>query len=71
MDEELTNAAKEYVAIIEKIEKTRDSVKLQSLEEKRVDLHWEIMKLMKARGIAFRDRDHATRIAIKIVKENG
>ncbi len=66
----LYQAAKEYVEIIEKIEKTSDPKKLQLLEEKRVELHWKFIDLLKKQGIKFIDRDHATRIAIKIANED-
>lgn len=66
MKENLYHAAKEYVEVIEKIEKTTDPKKLQLLEEKRVDLHWKFIDILKKQGIAFKDRDHATRIAIRI-----
>ncbi|MBS1259512.1 MAG: hypothetical protein MAG551_02584 [Candidatus Scalindua arabica] len=65
----LYQAAKDYVNIIEEIEKTKDSNKLQSLEEMRVEFHWKFMDLLKEQGIAYKDRDHATRIAIRIAKE--
>lgn len=66
MKSNLYQAAKQYVEIIEKIEKTSDQKTPQSLEEKRVDLHWEFIDLLKKQGIKFKDRDHATRIAIRI-----
>ena len=66
MKNNLYQAAKEYVEIIEKIEKTSDPKKLQLLEEKRVELHWKFIDQLKAQGIKFRDRDHATRIALRI-----
>lgn len=66
MKRNLHDVAKEYVAVIEKIEKTTDLKKLQVLEEKRVDLHWEFIDMLKSQGIKFKDRDHATRIAIRI-----
>ena len=66
MKENLYNAAKKYVEIIEKIEKTTNPKELQLLEEKRVELHWEFIDLLKRQGIKFKDRDHATRIAIRI-----
>lgn len=69
MVKKLYNLAKEYVSIIEEIEKTSDIKKLQELEEQRVDLHWQFIDLLKDQGIKFKDRDHATRIAIKIAKE--
>ena len=69
MKRNLHVAAKEYIAVIEKIEKITDSKKLQMLEEKKVELHWEFMGLLKSQGIKFKDRDHAARIAMKIAKE--
>ena len=66
MKNNLYRAAKEYVEIIEKIEKTSDKKALLLLEEKRVDLHWKFIDLLKKQGIKFKDRDHATRIAIRI-----
>lgn len=67
MKHNLYQAAKEYVEIIEKIEGTSDPKKLKDLEEKRVKLHWKFIDQLKAQGIKSRDRDHATRIAIRIV----
>ena len=66
MKNNLYQVAKEYVDVIEKIEKTSDKNTLQLLEEKRVDLHWKFIDLLKKQGIKFKDRDHATRIAIRI-----
>ncbi len=66
MKENLFHAAKEYVEVIEKIENTTDPEKLQLLEEKRVELHWKFIDILKRQGIKFKDRDHATRIAIRI-----
>ena len=66
MKETLYQAAKKYVDVIEKIEKTTDPKELQVLEEKRIDLHWKFIDLLKSQGIKFKDREHATRIAIRI-----
>jgi len=66
MKENLYQLAKEYVDIIEKIEKTSDPKKMQILEEKRVELHWMFIDMLKKQGIKFKDRDHATRIAVRI-----
>lgn len=66
MKENLYQLAKEYVALIEKIEKTNDLQKVQALEEKRVELHWMFIALLKKQGIKYKDRDHATRIAYRI-----
>ena len=68
MEQNLYQTAKEYVAIIEQIEKTSEPMKLQILEERRVDLHWKFIDLLKNQGIKFKDRDHATRIALRIAK---
>jgi len=62
----LFQLAKEYIDLIERIEKTRDPNKLQILDEKRAECHWEFIKALKAQGIQFKDRDHATRIAFRI-----
>ena len=66
MKDNLFLLAKEYVDLVEKIEKTKDPQKLESLEEKRVELHWMFIALLKKQGIKFKDRDHATRIAYRI-----
>lgn len=52
--------------MIDQIEKTTDLKKLQALEEKRVELHWKFIDMLKSQGIKFKDREHATRIAIRI-----
>ena len=62
----LWQAAKKYVEVIEAIERTTDPKALQRLEEKRVELHWKFIDMLKKQGVAFKDRDHATRIAIRI-----
>ena len=66
MADNLYELAQKYVEVIEKIEKTVDPIELQRLEEKRVDLHGKFMDLLKNQGIKFKDRDHVTRIAIRI-----
>ena len=68
-DNLLYHAAKEYVEVIGKTEKTTDPKKLQILEEKRIELHWKFIDLLKRQGIRFKDRDHATRIAVRIAHE--
>ena len=66
MQDNLFEAAKKYVEIVEKIEKTANPKELQTLEEKRAELHWKFIDQLKKQGIQFKDRDHATRIAVKI-----
>lgn len=69
MAKNLYQTASEYVKIIEMIETTQDVEKLQGLEEKRAEIHWQFIELLKQQGIKYKDRDHATRIAIRIAKE--
>ncbi len=69
MKNNLYQAAKKYIEIIEKIEKTTNPKVLQLLEEKRAELHWEFIDLLKEQGIAFKDREHATRIAVRIANK--
>lgn len=64
----LFNVSQEYVAVMEEIERTSDPNKLQRLEEARVRLHGELLDALENQGIQFKDRDHATRIAIRISK---
>ena len=66
MKNNLYRVAKEYIAVIDKIEKTTDPEELRQLEEKRVELYWKFIDLLKRQGIKFKDRDHATRIAVRI-----
>ncbi len=66
MKENLWQVAKKYVEVIETIEKTTDPKELRRLEEKRIELHWKFIDMLTKQGIQFKDRDHATRIAIKI-----
>ncbi len=68
MKENLFQVAKEYIELIERIEKTKDLEKLQPMEEKRVELHGMFMDLLNQQGIKFKDRDHAVRIAYRIAK---
>jgi hypothetical protein len=69
MAKNLYQIASEYVKIIETIESINDTRKLQDLEEQRVKLHWQFIELLKQQGIKYKDRDHATRIAIRIAKD--
>ncbi len=66
MKDNLFQLAKEYIDVIEKIEKTSDPIILHALEEKRAELHWIFIDMLKKQGIKFKDRDHATRIAYRI-----
>ena len=68
MRKTLFELAKEYVTVIEAVEQTTDAKKLQALEEKRVQLHGLWMDMLKEQGITDRDREHATKIAIKIAR---
>jgi len=68
MKSDLYHLAKAYVSVIEEIEETTDPANLRRLEEKRVELHWKFIQLLKRQGIKFRDRDHATQIALRVAK---
>jgi hypothetical protein len=68
MAKNLYQIASEYVKIIETIETINDTKKLHDLEEQRVKLHWQFIELLKQQGIKYKDRDHATRIAMRIAK---
>lgn len=63
---DLCRAARAYVEVIEEIEKTFAPKKLQILEEKRVELHWKFIDILKREGVKYKDRDHATQIAYRI-----
>lgn len=67
MEEDLLHATKAYVEVIEKLGKTSDRMKVQALEEERVELHWIFIDKLKKYGISYRDREDATRIAYRIV----
>lgn len=69
MKKTLKDTAKEYIAVIQKIEQTSNPYMLQRMEEQRGELHWQFIDLLKEQGIECTDRDHATRIAYKIAKE--
>jgi len=69
MKRKLYSVASEYIEVIEKIEQTSDLKKLQNLEEQRSKLHWEFIEILKEQGISFKDREHATRIALRIAKD--
>ena len=58
-----------YVKVIERIEHTADPKRLQELEEERVIRHNQFADALKAAGIHYKDRDHVTRIAFRIAKE--
>ena len=65
----LYQLARAYVQVIERIEQTSDSQELRELEEQRVVCHNRFADALKAAGIRFKDRDHVTRIAIRIAKQ--
>ncbi|MBL8023127.1 MAG: hypothetical protein JNK54_02440 [Elusimicrobia bacterium] len=69
MKENLFRAARDYIDLIELIEKTSDRNKLQVLDEKRAEAHWKFIEMLKTQGIKFKDREHATRIAFRIANE--
>ena len=58
-----------YVRVIDRIERTRDPKELQELEEQRVVCHNQFADALRAAGIRYKDREHVTRLALRIVKE--
>lgn len=58
-----------YVKVIERIERTREPKELHELEEQRVICHNQFADALRAAGIHYKDREHVTRIAVRIAKE--
>ena len=58
-----------YIKLIERIERTSDPKELRELEEERVICHNRFADALKASGIRYKDRDHVTRLAFRIAKE--
>ena len=69
MKQNLYELAVAYVKLIGIIEHTSDKHELQKLEEKRVEAHNRFADALQEAGIRFKDREHVTRIAYRIVKE--
>ena len=69
MKQNLFESAIAYVKTIERIERTADPKQLRELEEERVIHHNQFADALKAAGIRYKDREHVTRIALRIAKE--
>lgn len=69
MKQSLFELAVAYVKVIEQIERTADPERLRELEEERVIRHNQFADALKAAGIHYKDREHVTRIALRIAKE--
>ena len=65
----LYELASAYVEIIARIERTSDRHLLQKLEEERVIHHNRFADALKEAGIPYKDREHVTRIAFRIIRE--
>ena len=65
----LYELASAYIKVIERIERTNDRHELQKLEEQRVVCHNRFADALKAAGIHYKDREHVTRIAVRIAKQ--
>ena len=65
----LFELATAYVNVIERIERTADAERLRELEEERVILHNRFADALKAAGISYKDREHVTRIAFRVAKQ--
>jgi hypothetical protein len=66
--EALYDLAREYVGIIEALERTDDKDGLDRLEEERGQWHDRFVEKLKKEGIRFKDPDHVTAIAFKIAR---
>ena len=69
MKSNLFELAIAYVKIIERIEHTADPAQLRELEEQRVVHHNQFADALKTAGIEYKDREHVTRIAFRIAKD--
>ena len=65
----LFELASAYVKVIERIERTSDPRELRELEEQRGICHNQFADALKAAGVRYKDREHVTRIAYRIAKE--
>ena len=65
----LFELARAYVRLIEQIEHTSDPRELRTLEEQRVEAHNRFADALQRAGISYKDRDHVTRIAFRIAKQ--
>ena len=54
---------------MENIECTADPTQLHELEEERVIRHNRFADALQAAGVRYKDREHVTRIAFRIAKE--
>jgi len=68
--ETLYNVARRYVEIIERMERTRDRAILADLEEDRVIWHNKLIQILRREGIPYGDREHVTRLAYAIARED-
>ena len=69
MTPNLRTLAVAYIKIIGQIEQTNHCLELQQLEEQRVKAHNAFADALKAAGIRYKDREHVTRIAFRIAKD--
>ena len=69
MKKSLFELAVDYVNVIERIERTADAGRLRELEEERIIRHNQFADALKAVGISYKDREHVTRIAFRIAKQ--
>ena len=65
----LREIARQYIGIIDAMEKTRDKLELISLEEKRIIWHNRFIEKLRKDGVPYRDREDVTRIAYKLAGE--
>ena len=66
----LRDLASSYIKVIEQIERTSDPQELRELEEQRVIWHNRFADALRAAGIPYRDREHVTRMALRMARED-
>lgn len=69
MEPSLFELARVYVKVIEQIEHTSDPRELRALEEQRIEAHNRFADALQTAGIRYKDRDHVTRIAYRIARQ--
>jgi hypothetical protein len=68
-NDSLYNVARQYLEIIESLENERNKDQRVNLEEERVLWHNRLIELLQGEGILFKDREHVTCIAYRIIRD--
>ena len=63
IDIELKLLCQQYFSIINQIERSDDSMQIQRLEERRVELHNNLLDVFSHNGVSYKDRWDVIRLA--------